>query len=149
MRRDLIGLLTVCLVLVSPVGGKSVVQQGLLGWCAGEQESTKPPFLETSVGLPLPHLHPMNLSWGLREVRRNHPPHMNVLLTESHTALYLGTLFSQVLGEATKGAREGEEKGTGSGESAESHSQSSVKFSLCPCSLDALRSRSGFKVRSR
>lgn len=82
-------------------------------------------------------------------MRRNHPPHMNILLTENHTAQYLETLFSQVLGEATKGAREGEEKEIVNGENAESHSQSSVKFSLCPYALDTLRSRSGFKVRSR
>lgn len=51
--------------LVRPAVGKSVVQQGLFGWFAGERENTKLPFLEISAGLPLPHLQPMNLSHGL------------------------------------------------------------------------------------
>lgn len=87
-----------------PAGGKSAVQQGLFGWCAGELREHKAPLFE-------------NLSWasstsftahesvpGPGEVGRNHPSHMNVLLIENHTAHSLGIGFPQVLGEATKEA---------------------------------------------
>lgn len=65
-RLDLIGLLTVCLVFGEACPWQVCSPTGVI-WvvCTGEQENTKLPFLETSAGLPLPHLQPMNLSQGL------------------------------------------------------------------------------------